>query len=227
MDAEAKKQERLERFAQVDLYPVTCETLSAGRSDLEVLEGIIAGGARIVQLRDKEAQKGVLYRKALTFRQLTSAHNVLLIINDHADIALAVEADGVHLGQADLPLPAARNLLPNKIIGISTHSLEQALEAEQGGADYVNIGPIFPTGTKPGASQFLGPQAISDIGPHLSIPFTVMGGINRANLAEVMAAGTRQVAVVTAITQAQDIAGAVRELQQIISGAGQGEPTTT
>ncbi len=220
MSAEAQKQERLERFARVDLYPVTCETLSAGRSDLEVLEGVIAGGARIVQLRDKDAEKGVLYRKALTFRQLTSAHNVLLVINDHADIALAVEADGVHLGQADLPLAAARNLLPDKIIGISTHSLEQALAAEQGGADYLNIGPIFPTETKAGASQLLGPGAISEIGPQLSIPFTVMGGINRDNLPEVLAAGARQVAVVTALTQAPDIAAAVRELRQMIIRAG-------
>ncbi len=217
-----KKQERLEAFAPVDLYPVTCETLSAGRSDFEVLDGIIAGGARIVQLRDKNADKRTLYEKALRFRNVTAAHGVLLMINDHVDIAIAVDADGVHLGQDDLPLAAARDLIPDKIIGISSHNLEEALAAQQEGADYVNIGPIFPTGTKEGVNSYLGPAAIRQISPQLSIPFTTMGGINLDNIKQVLAAGARKVAVVTAVTKAADIAAAVERLRGCIAAGAAG-----
>jgi len=220
MKLDARRRERQQRFLAVDLYPVTCEKLSAGRSDENVLAGIIAGGAKIVQLRDKEADTATLYRKALTFRRLTAAAGVLLIVNDRIDVALAVDADGVHLGQQDLPLAAARRLWPDRLIGISTHGLADALAAQAGGADYVNIGPIFATRTKDGASRYLGPGAIRDIAPQLKIPFTVMGGINADNLDQVLAAGARRVAVVTAVTQAPDVAGAVRELRRRILSAG-------
>jgi len=207
---------RRARFEQVDIYPVTCERLSAGRSNLEVLEGIIRGGARIVQLREKEASKRELYHLAVKFRGMTEQAGILLMINDHLDIALAVGADGVHLGQDDLPLRAARNLAPELIIGASTHSLQEALEAQGEGADYVNIGPIFPTRTKEGVERFLGPEAIVDIGPKLEVPFTVMGGIAGSNIDEVLARGARRVAMVSAITQAVDIAETVRSLRERI-----------
>ncbi len=144
-----KREARIQLFQQVDVYPVTCEELSEGRSNLEVLEAVIRGGAKIIQLREKEYQKKVLFHMALKFREMTAKAGVLLIINDHVDIALGVEADGVHLGQEDLPLTVARRLAPELLIGASTHSLEQALQAQKDGADYVNIGPIFPTGTYP------------------------------------------------------------------------------
>jgi thiamine-phosphate pyrophosphorylase len=135
---------------------------------------------------------------------------VLLIINDHLDIALAVGGDGVHLGQDDLPLMAARRLAPDLVIGISTHSLEEALDAQRQGADYVNIGPVFATSTKAGVDRGLGPEAIASIGSRLSVPFTVMGGITAVNLDEVLAAGARRIAMITAITQAADIAETVQ-----------------
>ncbi len=209
---------RKSMFEAVDIYPVTCEKLSAGRSNLQVLEGIIQGGARIVQLREKEATSRELYRQAVLFREITAGAGVLLIINDRVDIALAVDADGVHLGQDDLPLDAARKLAPELIIGASTHSLEEAVRAQEEGADYVNIGPIFPTSTKEGIQRFLGPQAISTISPSLSIPFTVMGGIHSGNIHEVLRHGARKVAMVTEITQAPDIAGTVRMLRREIRG---------
>lgn len=210
------KTERIGAFDTIDLYPVTDSSQSLGRSNYEVLEGIIAGGARIVQLRDKNLAKKELYILAREFRQLTERAGMLLVINDHVDIALAVGADGVHLGQEDLPLEAARGIAPELIIGISTHSLEQALVAQEGGADYVNIGPIFPTGTKATAMAPLGPGAVSQIAPRLGIPFTVMGGINRENIGRVLEAGARKVAVVTAVTWAGDIATEVRLLRGII-----------
>ena len=151
---------RKEKFLQVDLYPVTCERLSAGRSNLDLLEAAIRGGAKIIQLREKELPDRDLYRMALAFRKITADAGMLFMINDHVDIALAVDADGVHLGQEDLPLSAARRIAPELLIGISTHSREEVLKAQDEGADYVNIGPIFPTRTKEGVSRFLGPEAI-------------------------------------------------------------------
>ena len=210
------REKRRARFDKIDVYPVTCERLSAGRSNLEVLEAVIRGGARIIQLREKECSKRDLFDLALTFREVTTRAGVLLIINDHLDIALAVGADGLHLGQDDLPLMAARRLAPDLVIGISTHSLEEALKAEGEGADYVNIGPIFATSTKAGVDRGLGPEAIASIGSRLSVPFTVMGGITAANLDEVLAAGARRIAMITAITQAADIAQAVRVFRERI-----------
>ena len=211
-----KREARILLFQQVDVYPVTCEELSGGRSNLEVLQAAIRGGAKIIQLREKEYQKRDLYHLALKFREMTAKAEVLLIINDHVDIALGVEADGVHLGQDDLPLPVARHLAPELLIGASTHSLEQALQAEKDGADYINIGPIFSTQTKEGVGDSLGPKAINEIGPQLKVPFTVMGGINEENIHKVLAAGARRVAMVTAITEAEDIAARVRLLREKI-----------
>jgi thiamine-phosphate pyrophosphorylase len=211
---------RKKMFERVDIYPVTCERLSAGRSNLEVLEAVIAGGAKIVQLREKDYTKRDLYSVGLKFRKITANAEVLLIINDHLDIALAVGADGVHLGQEDLPLSVARQLAPELLIGGSTHSLEQALEAQQNGADYVNIGPIFSTTTKEGVERVLGPQAISSISKQIDVPFTVMGGINDSNLDQVLAEGARKVAMVTAITQAADIAEKVRTFKERIKHFG-------
>jgi thiamine-phosphate pyrophosphorylase len=213
-----KKEIRRAKFLEVDIYPVTCEKLSVGRSNVEVLEAVIQGGAKIIQLREKEYSKKDLYQLALKFREMTTRAGVLLIINDHLDIALAVEADGVHLGQDDLPLKAVRKLAPELLIGVSTHSLEEALEAERGGTDYINIGPIFPTKTKMGVEYSLGPDAIPAISLQINIPYTVMGGIKESNIDQVVTRGAHRVAIVTAITQAPDIAEAVRYLKLRIRG---------
>lgn len=211
-----QKEARIKLFQKVDVYPVTCERLSEGRSNLQVLEAVIQGGSKIIQLREKEYTKRDLYNLALMFRESTIRAGVLLIINDHVDIALAVDADGVHLGQEDLPVQVARKLAPELLIGASTHSLEQAREAEKNGADYINIGPIFSTKTKEGTGGSLGPEAISEISPQIKIPFTVMGGINEDNIEQVLAKGARRVAMVSAITKAADIAAKVKSLQERI-----------
>jgi len=204
---------RRNAFKQVDIYPVTCERLSNGRSNLEVLKAVIAGGAGIIQLREKECSGKKLYDLAVKFREITTKAGVLLIINDHVDIALAVAADGVHLGQEDLPLQAARQIAPDLLIGASTHSLAEAIQAQKEGADYINIGPIFPTGTKEGIERLLGPEAIAAISPEIDVPFTVMGGISESNIDQVLANGAGRVAMVTAITQAPDITAQVRALK--------------
>lgn len=216
---ETREQRRL-AFQAIDLYPVTDQGQSRGRSDLEVLEGLIAGGAKIVQLREKRLSKRGLFNLAAAFRERTARAGMLLVINDHLDIALACGADGVHLGQDDLPLPEACRLAPQLLIGASSHNLEEALAAQEQGADYVNIGPIFSTQTKQLSTPPLGPGTIAEIGPRLKVPFTVMGGINRGNIGPVLEAGARRVAVVTAVTLAEDIPGAVRELKGMIKKAG-------
>jgi thiamine-phosphate pyrophosphorylase len=210
------REARVAKLREIDLYPVTCEKLSAGRTNLEILHAVIDGGARIIQLREKECPTRELYRMAERFREETAKAGVLLIVNDRIDVALAVGADGVHLGQDDLPIPAARRIAPQLILGVSTHSLEEALRAEREGADYVNIGPIFPTKTKEGVTACLGPDAIGVISPSLSVPFTVMGGINDSNLDQVLEQGARRIAMVTAVTRAVDVAETVRSLRERI-----------
>ncbi|MBW1991137.1 MAG: thiamine phosphate synthase [Deltaproteobacteria bacterium] len=207
--------ERLALFDQSDLYVVITEALCAGRSALEILDQVLAAGIRLVQFREKELSGRQLYERALEFRRRTRAAEALLIINDRLDIALAVEADGVHLGQDDLPVAAARRVAPELIIGASTHSLEEALAAQEAGASYVNLGPIFPTGTKEDAVP-LGPEIIERIAPRLSIRWTTMGGIKAANIAQVVSRGARHPAVITAVTAAPDPAAAARELRELI-----------
>jgi len=202
-------------FERADLYVVITEAFCAGRTALEVLEKTLAAGVRIVQLREKEMNDGALYELALEFQKRTGAAGALLIIDDRLDIALASRADGVHLGREDLPVSAARSIAPDLIIGASTHSLEQALAAERAGASYVNIGPIFATQTKPTATP-LGPEAIDKITPHLRIPWTTMGGINLANIGQVVARGARHPAVMSAVTAAADPTTAAAQLRRII-----------
>lgn len=206
---------RARRFEAVDLYPVTGARHSAGRSTLTIVDAVREAGCRAVQLREKELSKAAYLELARQVRA-RSGSELLLICNDHLDVALAAGADGVHLGQRDLPVAAARAEAPDLLLGVSTHTLEQALAAQAAGADYVNIGPIFATQTKAGVSAALGPGLIGVIAPALSIPFTVMGGIKEHNLGQVLEQGARRVAVVTAVTAAADPAAAARRLRALI-----------
>lgn len=216
---------RLAHFAQkVTLYPVSCEKLTNGRSDIEWLEAVLAGGAKIVQLRDKVSNDRTVFEKAQIFRKKTLQANALLIINNRIDLALAVGADGVHLGNSDLPANEARKLAPEMIIGVSANTEEQAAAASALGASYYNIGPIFPTSTKEGLSSFLGPEAINRFSAHSDLPFTVMGGIKHNHIAELTARGAHRIAVVTAITQAENMAQEtslwLRQIEQSQQGRG-------
>ncbi len=191
---------------QVSVYPVSCEPLANGRSDTEWLDAVLAGGARVVQLRDKESDDRLLYEKALLFRRRTRAAGALFIVNNRLDIALATEADGIHLGNSDLPAEVARRLAPELIIGISANNEEQAATAKARGASYFNIGPIYPTTTKKRLTAFLGPEAIPVFARRCDLPFTVMGGIKFQHIPALVRAGARRIAVVTALSQAEDMA---------------------
>jgi thiamine-phosphate pyrophosphorylase len=207
--------ERLGAFNEADLYVVITEALCAGRAALDILSMTLAAGVRLIQLREKDLNSHRLFELAVEFRRQTEAAGALLIINDRLDIALAAGADGVHLGQDDLPVAAARRVAPELIIGASTHSLAEALAAQEAGAGYVNIGPIFATQTKETATP-LGPEMIARIAPRLRIPWTTMGGIKKDNIDQVVARGARHPAVITAVTAAADPAAAARELREII-----------
>ena len=212
--------ERLAAFAETDLYVVITEAFCAGRTALEVLAQALAAGVRLVQLREKDMDGRRFYGRAVEFRRMTTAAGALLIVNDRVDIALAAGADGVHVGQDDLPVGAVRKIAPQLIVGASTHSLEEALAAQEAGASYVNIGPIFATQTKP-TTVPLGPEVIDKIAPRLRIPWTTMGGITSSNIDQVVARGARHRAVMTAVTAAADPTAAARLLREKIK-AGPG-----
>jgi thiamine-phosphate pyrophosphorylase len=210
---------RLAAFAQADLYVVITGAFCAGRPSLEVLDKTLSAGVRLIQLREKDLDGRAYYELAQEFRRRTQAAGALLIIDDRVDIALAAGADGVHLGQTDLPVAPARRIAPDLIIGASSHSLEEALAAQEAGASYVNIGPIFATATKPGVIP-LGVKAIERIAPPLRILWTTMGGINQGNIAQVVARGARHPAVMSAVTGAKDVTAAAKALREAIIGVG-------
>jgi len=210
--------ERMRRFAGADLYVVITEAFCDGRPALTVLDAVLEAGVRLVQLREKDRADRELHARALAFRERTQAYGALLIIDDRVDVALAAGADGVHLGEHDLPLDAARRIGPDLILGASSHNLREALAAQDAGASYVNIGPVFATQTKHVATGAIGPEAIDAIAPRLRIPFTTMGGIKAHNIGEVLRRGARHVAVVTAVTAAPDVCAAARELRALIRG---------
>jgi thiamine-phosphate pyrophosphorylase len=164
----------------------------------DMIEAVLRAGVKWVQYREKDLSRRKVYENALALRKLTSNYDAILIINDHADIALAVGADGVHLGQEDLPLKEARKIMGNRIVGISTHDLAEATEAESGGADYIGFGPVFHTTTKDAGAP-KGVDNIRKIKEDVGIPLVAIGGINPDNVALVMGAGADAVAVAAAI----------------------------
>jgi len=208
---------RMAAFDDADLYVVITESFCAGRPALDVLNAVLDAGVRLVQFREKDLDDRSLYHRCLEFRKRTHASGALLIVDDRVDIALATGADGVHLGQSDLPIAVARSLAPELIIGASSHSLDEALAAQNAGASYVNIGPLFATQTKSVPTGVVGPAMIDTIAPHLRIPFTCMGGIKRHNIEEALKRGARHVAVVTAVTAASDPRAAAKDLRDVIS----------
>ncbi len=212
--------DRQARFLQADLYVVITEAFCDGRSGLDVLDGCLRAGVRLIQFREKNLPAKALVEKGMVFADRCREAGALLIVNDRVDIALAIGADGVHLGQDDLPIASARQIAPDLLVGASSHNLEEALAAQSAGATYVNIGPIFATQTKDVPTGVVGPEMIDTIRPHLTIPFTCMGGLKAHNLNVVVERGTRRVAVVTAVTAAPDVKEAARTLRQAIHAAG-------
>ncbi len=194
------------------LYVIIDIQALKGRSHLEVASQAIRGGAKTVQLRDKLQSKTELLSIAQQLRNLCAEHNVLFIMNDYLDLALASDADGLHLGQNDLPVKVARKLLPiDKILGCSTTTVDQAIAAESEGADYIAAGSIYPTSSKETA-KLIGLEGLSQIKQAISLPLVAIGGITKDNAAEVLAAGADSVAVISAILQAESPEEAARQI---------------
>lgn len=204
------------------IYGITAEKFSRGRSNIEVAQAMIAGGIKIIQYREKRPDKS--HRQMLAecrrIRELTRDAGVLFIVNDYVDIALLTEADGVHVGQDDLPVADVRRLIgAHKLVGSSTHSLVQAREAWMHGADYIGVGPVFSTRTKADVTAPVGLDYLAQAVAEIDLPMAAIGGIKQHNIADVVRHGARTVCLVTEIVAAEDIAEKVRRLNEIMQGA--------
>ena len=205
------------------LYLVTDRALSLGRSNLEVIQAAVRGGVTLVQLREKEATTKEFYQEGLKIRAYLKARDIPLIINDRIDMALALDAEGVHLGQEDMPIDAARKILgPQKIIGASVFTPEEAKIAEALGADYLGLSPIFVTETKPELIQHLGIEGIPLLKEAVKIPVVGIGSMSESNAYEAVKAGLDGVAVVSAICSREDPRAAAAAIKaEIMRAKGQ------
>ncbi|MDO8751685.1 MAG: thiamine phosphate synthase [Dehalococcoidia bacterium] len=198
---------------------VTDRRFSQGTSLPIQVEAALAGGVNVVQLREKDLAAGELLALAEAIRDVTSKAHALFLLNDRVDVALAVAADGVELGEEAMPVQAVRRIAGRRLlIGRSVHSLDGAREAEAQGADFLVVGTIFPTGSKPGATT-AGLELLARVHSAVRIPFLAIGGINAANVAHVMAQGAAGVAVISAILASKDPRQAARELKEAMVAA--------
>lgn len=185
-------------------------------SSEEMSKIALKAGVKWIQYREKEKSRREIFYEALGLRELTREYGAVLSVNDHADIAVAVDADGVHLGQDDLPLREAREVMGERIIGISTHSLSEAVDAARGGADYIGFGPVFRTTTK-NAGEPKGLDALVEIKRHVTIPVVAIGGISIDNLRAVLDSGADAVAVASAVLRG-NISENVKSFLEVIRG---------
>src|SRR5437588_9647528 len=209
-----------ELVPRLALHVLTDREWSRGRDMLSVAAAALDGGATVIQLRDKLASTRLLIEEGLALRALTRERGALLIVNDRVDVALAVEADGAHVGQEDMPARLARRLLgPKHILGVSAANIEEADEAVAGGADYLGVGPIFPSPGKADAGPATGINLLTELAERYTIPLIAIGGITAENAAEVIRAGACGVAVITAVVYAEDITAATRQLRLAVDTA--------
>ncbi|PYN09511.1 MAG: thiamine phosphate synthase [Candidatus Rokuibacteriota bacterium] len=201
------------------LYVVLDRTAARGRDLDDLLAAVIDGGCRMVQLREKEWPSGRLLPLARRLRERCRRAGATFVVNDRVDLALAVEADGVHVGQEDLPAKVSRPLLrAGMLLGVSTHTVEQARAARDDGADYVAVGSMFATATKPDF-QLVGPALIRKLRAEIRVSLVGIGGITHDNVAEVVRAGADGVAVISAVCAAPDPAAATRRFLDVIGNA--------
>ena len=204
---------------QTDLYALTDEGLSRGRSLEEVARALLGAGIRILQYREKRKKDGEKLEQCRLLRRITREYDACFIIDDHVDIAMLCEADGVHVGQEDIPLADVRALVGSSMcIGVSTHAPEQALAAVEGGADYIGVGPVYATQTKEDVCAPVGLNYVDWVSSHISLPFVCIGGIKAHNIHEVVAHGGTCCALVSEFVSADDIAQAVEKVRRAMHG---------
>lgn len=206
------------RILDTDLYCLTAEEYSLGRSNIEVVHRMIESGIKIVQYREKEKSMLEKYQECQQIRSMTKAAGVTFIVNDHLGLAMAVEADGIHVGQDDLPVEEIRRISGGKLaIGLSTHSPEQAMDAVKKGVDYIGVGPVFKTYTKKDVCDPVGFEYLDYVVGNISIPFVAIGGIKEHNVHEIVRRGGRCVAMVTDIVGADDIGKKINDIRMIMN----------
>jgi thiamine-phosphate pyrophosphorylase len=205
---------------RLDVYVITDAALSRGRDHVQVVAEAIRGGATAVQLREKQASTRELVEMGRALRDLTRDARVLFIVNDRVDVALAVDADGVHVGQDDMPAAIARRLLgPDKIVGVSAATPAEAQQAKRDGANYLGVGAIYATASKADAGAPTGPGLLAEIKRAVDLPIVAIGGLDARNAAEAIAHGADGVAVISAVVSAPDIAQATRALRAVVDEA--------
>lgn len=197
------------------VYIITDRRTAGERDRLDIVRAAIRGGATVVQLRDKDATTRQMLEFGQALHDITRAAGLPLIVNDRIDVALALDAEGVHVGQDDLPTPVARRIIgPHRILGVSAGTVEQAQQAEREGADYLGVGDVFGTPSKPDAGPPIGVARLAEIVRSVSIPCVAIGGITLQNAAAVVEAGAAGVAVISAVIGAPDPEAAARELRE-------------
>lgn len=208
----------MKHMLSTDIYAITAQEFSQGRDNIEVVKQMLKAGIKVIQYREKEMSLSSMYEEGLVLRDLTKKAGATFIVNDHVDLAIALEADGVHIGQDDLPPLVVRALIGDKmILGLSTQTPAQAKTAEAlGVVDYIGVGPLFKTLTKKDASMPVGLDYLRYVAHEISLPFVVIGGIKRENMKEVRSNGGRMMALVSEIVGAPDIALRIEELNTII-----------
>jgi len=213
----------LKNIFNTGLYAITSEEHSCGRNNIDVVRQMIDAGIKIIQYREKEKKALYKYQECKAIRKLTQEAGVFFIVNDDIDIAILVKADGVHIGQEDLPIEEVRSLVGDEmVIGLSTHSHQQAQDAVRRGADYIGVGPLFQTNTKKDVCAPVGLEYLEYVVHHIDIPFVAIGGIKEHNVADVVKKGATCVAMVTEIVGAHNIGEKIRNIKQIIRNVKEG-----
>ena len=213
------KKEKLD----TDLYCLTAEEYSLGRSNIEVVKAMLSAGIKIIQYREKEKKMLHKYNECVKIRELTYDAGTTFVVNDDLDLAMMVGADGVHIGQDDLPLEKVRELVGEEmIIGVSTHSPQQAQDAISKGADYIGVGPIFSTGTKKDVCDPVGFEYLDYAVKNVNIPFVAIGGIKEHNITEIKARGVKMIAMVTEIVGAENIEKKIERIRKKLSSVDTG-----
>lgn len=209
-------------FFNTDIYGITCESLSRGRDNITVVQELVRAGVRIIQYREKEKGKREKLVQCRAIAEICRENGALFIVNDDVDVALLCEADGVHVGQSDLPVNEVRRLMgPGAVLGVSADTPPAVAEAINNGADYIGVGPLFATGTKSDAGHPIARDTLKEIVRVSTVPLVAIGGINADNILEVHRAGITLCAMISALVAVPDIGAAVRGIRQKIAAAKQ------
>jgi len=214
----SKRNHCIDIIKQADIYGITAEELSNGRGNIEVVRHMLNAGIRVVQYREKEKSMLEKYQQCREIRRMTKECGAVFIVDDDVDLALCCGADGVHIGQDDLPIEEVRKIAGDMVVGLSTHSPEQARDAVLRRADYIGVGPIFKTHTKKNVCAPVGLSYLEYVVNNINLPFVAIGGIKEHNLGEVIAHGAKCVCLVSEITGASDIEETIKRLKDKISG---------